>query len=481
LSAQDLISLLPHLIIAATALLVLVVDLFLRDGLRGWLAWLSMAGVAGALVAGGLTPAQEAPLMQGMIRSDELAKFFNFVFLLGCGLVLVFSSDYLSRQGIARGEYYSLILFSTLGAMLLGSSADLLMIFLGIETLSIPLYILAAFMRHLPRSQEAGLKYFLLGAFSSAILLYGIALVYGATGTTGLGAGALGGALEKAPLLVYAGVGLLIVGLGFKAAAVPFHTWAPDVYEGAPTSVTAFMAVAAKVGAFAAMLRVFAFAFPQLAESWASLIGILAVLTMILGNVVAVVQLNLKRLLAYSSIAHAGYLLIAVAAAQSPELLGAATSSLLFYLLIYTLMTLGAFGVIISAEGRGENLALGDLSGLAARHPLAAAAMAIFMISLAGLPPTAGFFAKFYVFKAALEAGELGLVLVGVLTSVVSVYYYLRVVYYMYMRPEAAERPLYASSLALIGISIAAGAILILGLYPPLVLGWILQALPMLP
>ncbi len=478
MTSLDLIVLLPELMLVGTALFVLLLDLFLHAEQRQWLLWVSLLGVVAAGVANGLIPTQGAPLMQEMIRFDEISKVLNFVFLLGCGLALVLSADYLVRQGIARGEYYALVLLSTLGAMFMGSSVDLLMVFLGLETLSIPLYILATFLRRNTSSQEAGLKYFLLGAFSSALFLYGIALVYGATGTTQLSAMAQ----EKTSLLLYAGVGLLLVGLAFKAAAVPFHTWAPDVYEGSPTSATAFMAVAAKAGAFAALLRVFALALPPtLADSWTLLVGVLAVLTMVLGNVVAVVQLNLKRLLAYSSIAHAGYLLIAVASAQSATLMEPATSSLLFYLLIYTLMTLGAFGVLLVAEGKGENLSMTDLGGLAIRHPWVAAAMAIFMISLAGLPPTAGFFAKFYVFRSAIQAGELGLALIGVLTSVVSVYYYLRVVYYMYMRPAAVERPVHISTLALAGIALAAVGVLVLGIYPPLVLGWIQQTLSVLP
>ncbi len=483
MSSVDLIALLPELILIAVALFVLLLDLFLRPDQKHQLVRWSLLGVGAALVANALIPAQSEPLVQGMIRFDEISKYLNLVFLLGSGLALALADQYIQRQEIARGEYYTLVLISTMGAMFMGSSADLLMLFLGLETLSIPLYILATFFRRRPASQEAGLKYFLLGAFSSALFLYGIALIYGATGSTQLVAigSALSGALATTPMILYAGVGLLLVGLGFKAAAVPFHTWAPDVYEGAPTSVTAFMAVAAKAGAFAALLRVLAFAQPALAEGWTALVGALAVLSMILGNVVAVVQLNLKRLLAYSSIGHAGYLLVAIASTQGSAMLGAAESSLLFYLLVYTLMTLGAFGVVILAEGRGENLSLGDLSGLAARHPWIAGAMAVFMISLAGLPPTAGFFAKFYVFSAAIQAGQLGLALVGVLASVVSVFYYLRVVYYIYMRPVEVERPLHLSPLALASIAFAAVAILVLGVYPTWALGWLTQTVIGLP
>lgn len=475
MTPNDLIALLPQLILITVALVVLLVDLFIRVEQRRVLAWLSLLGIAGALVATLTIPTFDGPMVQDMMRVDVLAKFLNVVFLLGGGFTLMLSADYLERQGVARGEYYSLILISTLGAMLMGSSADLLMIFLGLETLSIPLYVLSSFFRHRSASQEAGFKYFLLGSFSSALLLYGVALVYGATGTTQLGtlAGAVSGALAAKPLLLYAGAGLLLVGLSFKSAAVPFHTWAPDVYEGAPTSTTAFMAVAAKAGAFAAFIRVFADPFVEFAPSWALLVGAIAALTMILGNLVAVVQTNLKRLLAYSSIAHAGYLLIGVAAAQSPELAADATSGLLFYLLVYTLMTLGAFGVVMLAEGRHENLSLDDVAGMAWKSPGLGTAMAIFMISLAGLPPTAGFFGKFYIFRSAVQADLLWLAIIGVITSVVSVYYYLRVVYTMVMRPAETDRSAFTSRLAWVGLTIMAIGILLLGVYPTLAYGWL--------
>ncbi len=506
LTAEDLWAMAPLLVVTGFALFVLILDLFLRPEpeRKGPLVWASLVGVGAALVANAVAPAPSGTWVQGMLRVDLVSKFLNTVFLLGAGLAVLLSAGYVERQGIARGEYYCLLLFSTVGAMLMGMSADLVLLFLGLETLSIPLYILATFFKRRPASQEAGLKYFLLGAFSSALFLYGIALVYGATGTTQLAeVGArLPEALGRAPGLVYAGLGLLIVGLGFKAAAVPFHTWAPDVYEGAPTSVTAFMAVAAKAAAFAAFLRVLLGAgtgtgavpsasasawLSELATAWAPLIALLAVLTMVLGNVVAVVQLNLKRLLAYSSIAHAGYLLIALVAmgAGTPATAADATAALLFYLLVYTLMTLGAFGAVVVAEGEGrsENPSLSDLAGLGARHPWLAGMLALFLVSLAGLPPTAGFFAKFYVFKAAIESGPLGLALaiVGVLTSVISVYYYLRVAYYAVVaRPAAdadadasAERPFYASGTVWVGLGVAALLVLALGLYPT----WVVESL----
>jgi NADH-quinone oxidoreductase subunit N len=482
---NDLVALTPELIVTGAALLLLVLDLFLRPAQRHWLIWASLLGLLSALAANNLIPVQDHPTVQGMFASDALSRYFNDVVLVIALLSLLLSADYIRRQGLERGEYHALILTSTLGAMLMGSSANLLMVFLGIETLSIPLYVLAGFARGQRSSQEASLKYFLLGAFSSAVFLYGIALVYGASGTTSLSTlNQSLGAMAESPLLL-GGVGLLLVGLGFKAAAVPFHTWAPDVYEGAPTSVTAFMAVMAKVGAFGALLRVFMLALsqsalPQLATDWGLLVGALAILTMILGNIAAVVQFNLKRLLAYSSIAHAGYLLVAVAASSiGGETANLAISGLLFYLLAYAFMTLGAFGVLLLLEGRGDNLSLSDLAGLANRQPLASAAVALFMISLAGLPPTAGFFAKFYVFSAVLSAGSLGLVLalIGVLTSVVSVYYYLRVIYYLYMRPAAAERARYASTgWAGVALVIIAIGVLVLGIMPAPLFDWASQA-----
>ncbi len=478
MTATDLLTLLPAIIVTVSALIILVLDLFLPAELKRSLAGFTLLGIIFAIIANALTSTSSGTILQGMIRFDGVAQFFNFIFLIGAGLAAILSADYLKRQGIARGEYYALILIATLGAMMMGSGADLLMIFLGLETLSIPLYILSAFLRAQTASQESGLKYFLLGSFASALFLYGIALMYGATGSTQLDVifQKLPGAIAATPLFIYAGVGLLFVGLAFKAAVVPFHMWAPDVYEGAPTSATAFMAVAAKAGAFAALFRLFGADLSSITGMWLLLVGILAGLTMIYGNIVAVVQSNLKRLLAYSSIAHAGYLLLAFTALQNGASQEMAIQGLLFYLLIYTLMTLGAFGVVIVAEGKGENLSLSDISGFASRHPWLAGAMAIFMVSLAGIPPTAGFFGKFYIFGAVIKAGEIGLAVIGVLASVISVYYYLRVVYYMYMRPAVAERPVYLSGFIVIGVGLAAIAMLAFGIYPTVIMDWLPQA-----
>jgi len=472
--AKDLLTLMPELILLGAALLILLFDLYLD--LAKWRSILIGVGllsiIAALIVNVNTLLGSSSYAFNNMLIYDGLGRLFNLVLLISCGLSILLSADYVRSQRLERGEYYALMLFSTLGAMLMGKSADLITLFLGLETLSLPLYILVTFARSRPASQEAGLKYFLLGAFSTAFFLYGLALIYGAVGTTHIPA--LTTSKPQANLLLYAGLGLIIIGLAFKAAIVPFHTWAPDAYEGAPTSVTAFMAVAAKVGAFAALLRVLAPSLPDLKEGWGPLLGALAMLTMIVGNVIALVQTDLKRMLAYSGIAHAGYMLIGVIAG-SPE-------ALLFYLLAYTFMNLGAFGILILLEGE-RNSSLFDYSGLGARAPALAAAMALFMISLAGLPPTAGFMAKLYIFSAAIREGSLGLALalVGVLTSVISVYFYMRLVYFMYMRsPEAAgviDASHHGSLLALAAILIAAFFVLHLGLFPSPLLSLIQQTL----
>jgi NADH-quinone oxidoreductase subunit N len=468
MSATDLVSIVPELILTGTALLVLVWDLFIPKTQRRSLLWLSVLGSLAALIANVLLGPSETSF-QGMIIADGMAQFLNTVLLLACTLSLLFSDGYLARQKIEKGEYYALVLTATLGAMIMGKSANLLTLFLGLEVLSIPLYILATFWRENHNSQEAGLKYFLLGAFASAFFLYGIALIFGATGGTSLD----GIYLRSSDLsgFLYAGVGLLLVGLAFKAAVVPFHAWAPDAYEGAPTSVTAFMSVIAKVGAFAALIRVVGSDWMAGIQNWQWVLGVLAALTMIFGNVFAITQTSLKRLLAYSSIAHAGYLLVGLIAANA---LG--TQGILFYLLVYGLMNLGAFGVVMALEKTGENPTLADYAGLARRHPGLAAAMAVFMISLAGIPPTAGFMAKLYVFGGAIQAGQYFLAILGVLASVVSVYYYLRVVYFMYMRPAPEqETPSYAPRVALITVAIVLVLVLELGVYPSPWLEWLQQ------
>lgn len=481
LVAPSLSGIFPIIVLSLAALLVLVADLFARgtthedqtgdEPLLGF--WISLLGVlvtfflvcfqAGALDRfGGRT-------FNGMFTVDPFGLFFNAIFLVGTLLVILMTVDYARRERIHMAEYYFLLLMATVGMMLMAQSTNLVMIFLGLELLSIAVYILAGFDRTRKRSVEAALKYFLLGAFSTGFFLYGIALIYGATGSMDLtaiaagGTDAVTGSAAAGGTLFVAGIVLLLVGFAFKVAVVPFHMWSPDVYEGAPTSVTAFMAAGVKAGGFAAFVRVFLSTFDAYADEWVPLLTTIAVATMVVGNLAAIAQSNLKRLLAYSSVAHAGYLLVALV---SHNALGA--SSFLFYLLAYTFMTLGAFGVVIALGRRDEpNEEMADLSGLGSRHPFLAAAMAVFMFSLAGIPPTAGFIGKFYIFSAAVEAGFGWLAVVMVLASVISVYYYLKVTVAMYMweAPAGAVR-LRPHGLLLAALAFALLAIFQMGIFP---------------
>ncbi len=435
---------LPVLVLAGWACLLLLGDLlFKRKGLTAFLAALGLA------LTLGLTLAQlgmSETSFNNMVIVDGFSIFVDAV-LLGSGLLgVALAYGYLKRMGIERGEYYALLLFSITGMMLMAQAGDLIIVFLALETLSIPLYVLSAFARPRTDSEEAGLKYFLLGAFSTGFVVYGIALVFGAARTTVLSeivAAASSG--QANALLLSAGAGLILVGLGFKVAAVPFHMWTPDVYTGAPSSVTGFMAAGAKIAGFAALLRVFVMAFPSISADVTPILAVIAALTMIVGNLVAIAQTNIKRLLAYSSIAHAGYILMAFVPYGQKDVVATAVASGLFYLVAYAITNFGAWAVVIAlekTEGRGLNL--DDYAGLSKRHPALAAAMAIFMLSLTGVPPTLGFVGKFYLFRAAVQGQFYLLAVIGVLTSLISAYYYLRVVVSMYMRdgePETVREP----------------------------------------
>jgi NADH-quinone oxidoreductase subunit N len=422
---------LPALVVTGTAMLVMVADLAARGPDRDALAAL---GVTGLLVAAGaalwLWPGVgDVGGFQNTLRGDGYAIFFT---LLVCGAALgtlLMSVDYAREQPLPAGEYYALVLFSTAGMIFLAAANDLIVLFLALEIMSVAVYVLAGLLRHDSRSTEAALKYFLLGAFATAFLLYGIAFFYGATGSTRLDL--IGQTIAQQGLtpLLLLGVVFVLVGFGFKVAMIPFHAWAPDVYEGAPTAVTAFMAVGVKAAAFAAFARVFMDPLLAVAASWKGLLWVLAALTMTVGNVTAIRQRNVKRMLAYSSIAHAGYALVGLVAASPVG--GAA---LLFYLAAYAVTSLGAFAVVIALGRRGEpNEELDDWAGVGFRHPVLGVSMAVFMLSFAGFPPTAGFAGKFYVFSAAVDAGDVGLAVIGVLNSLVSVYYYLGVLVQMYM------------------------------------------------
>lgn len=453
----DLRIVLPEMTVATAVAVVMVWASFLPPDRQRLLRWVSAGGLVIALVLA-CTVGSGAVAFGGMYVRDALTTPLQIIVILTAILAVWLSGPYVHRTRLETGEYYALVMAAALGAMLMAASADLLLLFLGLETLSIPLYVLAAIARSDLRSQEAGMKYFLLGAFSTVFFLYGLAFVFGAAGSTSLtrlGSG------TGSPLML-AGIGLLTIGLAFKAAVVPFHAWAPDVYEGAPLPVTAYMSVIAKIGAFAAMLRVFVLALPASTEQWGAALAVLCVMTMVLGNVAALLQRNLKRLLAYSSIAHAGFILTGIIAANP-----AGTSAVVFYLLVYALMAFGAFGVLLGLARRGEEADdISDLSGLAWRSPALAGAMTLFMVSLAGLPPTAGFLAKLYVFSAALDAGYATVVIVAVLTSVVSAYYYLRVAYTMFIGQSSPDVEFVGGRWVNAALIVTAAGVLLLGVAP---------------
>ncbi|MEE9139063.1 MAG: NADH-quinone oxidoreductase subunit N [candidate division NC10 bacterium] len=455
----------PFLVLTLTALGILLFDLFLSVRHKVWLMHLGLTGVllTMALLVSGF--GDQKRVVGEMLILDDFSRFFHLLFLLIAALTFLVSVKDVEQERIHRGEYYALVLFATLGMMVMASAADLIMLFLGLEALSIPLYILSGFLRGQLTSNEAALKYLLLGAFASAFLLYGIAFLYGSAGSTRLdriAAHLSHGAAWENPL-VFFGIGLLLVGLAFKIGAVPFHMWLPDVYEGAPTSVTAFMIAGTKAAAFAALLRTFGTALTPLHAEWVAPLWILALLTMGVGNVAALTQQSIKRMLAYSSIAHAGYLLVAFLAGTSRGF-----SSILFYLVVYAFMNLGAFAVIIALARQGEERpTLSAYAGLGFRHPVLAFSMAVFMFSLAGLPPTGGFMGKLYIFSAAVEANYVGLVVLAVLCSLISVFFYLRVVVVMYMEEprEGQPNPVFSPAI-LITLFLATAATLQLGLLP---------------
>jgi NADH-quinone oxidoreductase subunit N len=462
---QSLVPLAPEVVVVAFGLAVLVLDLVVDKDSKQVLGWFSVAGLILAAVASyrlmgiHLTGA----FFGGTLIVDPFSTFFKFVFYIACGLGILVSMNYLAIEKIHRGEYYALMLFATSGMMLMASAGDLMTLYLGLELMALSIYVLAGFMRRDNRSNEAAIKYLVLGAFSSGIMLYGMSLLYGLAGTTNL-AGILAFLRQTDltnPVLFLAMI-MLIVSFGFKVAAVPFHMWVPDVYEGSPTSVTAFMSAGPKVAGFAVLLRVFLYALAPLHEHSTAIIAGLAVLTMAVGNVLALSQTNIKRMLAYSSIAHAGYALVGLAAG-GPD--GAA--SVMLYVCIYAFMNMGAFGVVIllrKAGERGEEIS--DFAGLAKTNKTAAFLMLIFLFSLTGIPPLAGFMGKFYIFKSAVQAGLLWLAVTGVIFSAISAYFYLRVIMVMYMS-DAKERFELATSVSLaLALAIAVTAVIYIGVFP---------------
>jgi NADH-quinone oxidoreductase subunit N len=436
LIGADLWALGPAIALSTGALLLLLLEFLpTRPGSnRG--AIVSLLTLAAAVACVFRAGDAKRSLFEGMFVQDGFTVFFTLLFCAIAALAVLQSWDYLKRTRINQAEYYALLLSATLGMILMAASNDLITIFLGLELMSLSLYVMVGFRHSHLESSEASLKYFLLGAFASGFLLYGIALLYGATGTTQLPRMAmfLGDSPVSNPLFL-CGALLLLIGFAFKIAAVPFHMWTPDAYEGAPTPVTGYMSAGAKAAAFAALLRVLLSALGDIGTEWRPILSWVAILTMTVGNVTALLQQNLKRMLAYSSIAHAGYVLVAVVAGGTDG-----ASAALFYLAVYALMNLGAFGVLgLLGRGGEERVLVSDLAGLGFKQPLLGLAMAVFMLSLGGIPPTAGFMGKVYVFGVAVKAGLIPLVVVGVLNSVVSIYYYLRVTVAMYMQEPTGE------------------------------------------
>jgi NADH-quinone oxidoreductase subunit N len=472
----NLLKVLPLMIVIIWACLLILVDLFIPKDRKAWTAALAALGM---LVAMGFSIAQtgmNTEAFGGMISVDGFSQFLTLL-VLGSGLVaIMLSYDYLTRLGIQRGEYYVLLLFSMSGMILMTLAADLIVIFLALELLSIPLYILAGFARPRSDSEEAAIKYFLLGAFASGFVVYGVATTFGASGQTGLAEifqAVQAGSVDLALLAI--GAAMILVGLGFKVAAVPFHMWTPDVYQGAPSSVTAFMAVGAKIGGFAALLRIFSTSLGALAVDFTTILWWLAALTMILGNVVAIAQKNIKRMLAYSSIAQAGFILMALVPYGQEAVLGDAVAAALLYLIAYALMNFAAWAVVITMEKEeGKGLELSDYAGLGRKYPVLAAVMTVAMLSFTGVPPTMGFIGKFYLFRSVVEAGFVWLAIIGVLTSLVSAYYYLRVVVYMYM--QAGEPVPRRDTWVYLTAGITGLAILVFGIFSLPLLNWAYQA-----
>ncbi|MFO0706874.1 MAG: NADH-quinone oxidoreductase subunit N [Nitrospira sp.] len=474
LSAHDLFAILPELLVILAACAVLALDPITPPSRKDGLAWLSLGTMA---VCMGLTAARMSDpttAFGGIVVVDAYSCFWKLLLYFVTGLTVLLSFSYLKEERLYFGEYYGFVLLALAGMMVMVSGADLLTIYLGTELMSLSLYVMAGLKRTEPKSLEASAKYFVLGAFSSGILLYGISLLYGAAGSTQLTAiaTALSGRSLGDPLLLVATI-LIAVGFSFKLAVVPFHMWTPDVYQGAPTSVTAFMAVAAKAASFGAFVRVFVEGLGGLKANWSAIFLLLCIGTLVLGNIVALVQTNVKRMLAYSSIAHAGYALIGIVAAGRLDGRAAPSgiASVMLYIALYAFMTFGAFAIVAMLRKGGlEGEEIDDFSGLAKRHPLAALLMLVFMVSLAGIPPTAGFIGKFYVFMSAVQAGLTWLAVLALVFAAISAYYYLRLVMVMYMREPgevtAMSPRLVMSPTLSIVLACALAGVVLFGLYP---------------
>ena len=462
-TSADFIGIAPEIILTVTALSILTLEMFRvsRTGI------ILLVAAMGLFLAGGASSnigGDERILFGGMLVLNRFSMFFDFLYISIGLITLIFSYGYLEKRGSAsRGEYPALILFAIIGMMLMTRANDLIIVFLGLELLSLSLYVLVGFLRQDHFSNESGLKYLLLGAFSTGFFLFGAAMTYGATGTTNYN-GIVFAITNKTILsniYLFMGIGLLLIGFAFKVALAPFHMWSPDVYQGAPTPVTGFLCTAPKAAGFGALIILFNRAFVEIHYQWQDIFWILSVLTMIVGNVTALVQSNVKRMLAFSSISHAGFLVMGLLILNETSI-----SAVLFYLVVYSVINLGAFAIVTAAEKEEKGLEFEDYRGMAVQHPWLSAAMTIFMLSLAGFPPTAGFIAKYGLFSAAVSQGYIWLVIIGVINTLISVYYYLRLVVNMYMqKEEGALIPSY-NMLAIGLVGLMALLMIALGIIP---------------
>lgn len=470
-TSVEMIRLLPETILTVMGTVLMVLNPFVGPRRQSAFGHLSLAALLAALAGAVYAYATPGPAFSGMLVVDGFATFFR-ILVIAVGILTVLASyRFLAREGVETGEYHALLLYSIVGQCVMVTANELIMIFIGLEISSIASYVLAGYLRDDKRSNEAALKYFLLGSFATAFFLYGVALAYGLTGSANLAAirGLItGGQGAPAPAMLGIAAALMFVGLGFKVSGAPFQMWAPDVYQGAPTPVTAFLSAGPKAAAFAVFLRIFMTAFEPIGRGWEPLVWLSALLSMTIGNFAALTQSNVKRLLAYSSIAHAGYVLVALAARSE-----IGTAAAMFYLAAYALMNIGAFGVVVHLSGKGERFQnVDDFAGLGARQPLTAAMLSIFLLSLIGVPLTGGFFGKFYIFKAALDSHLIWLTVLGLLNSAVAAYYYLRILVMMYMH-EPSEAAANAEPLSpSLGAALILPALgtLILGIFPTAVL-----------
>lgn len=454
----DLRPVTPEIIMTISATVLLLLELIFKN--KGVLAFIAVATAAVVLYT---IPSSHGQTFGGMFISDTYSTYFKLIFIINLVLTVLISLRYIQRQKAEYGEYYSLLVFATSGMMLMASAKDLIILYLGLELMALSTYILAGIKRHDIKSNEAAIKYFLLGAFSSALLLYGISLIYGMTTTTDIYKIAEHLKITEVTTTLLLSMILIVVAFSFKIAAAPFHMWAPDVYEGAPTSITAFMSVGPKAAGFAVIGRVFFEAFRNIQADWTPILIGIAILTMAVGNILALVQTNIKRMLAYSSIAHAGYMLIGIIPGTQESM-----SAMMVYMLIYAFMNIGAFAMVILLE-KGEELS--DYDGLSKSHPLVAALMLVFMFSLTGIPPTAGFIGKFNLFMAAIKAGYTWLVVIAVIFSAISAYYYLRVVMNMYMKEMKEEAAISLSPSLGLAILITVLMVFVIGIMPSVVIG----------